>query len=425
MQQILSSINPDDGPHFVTAYIDDLLIFSPTLAEHLDHVRLVLEKLRDVGLKLNPGKCCFIRKEVEYLGHVITPHGLQPNDKLVTAVKEYVQPKNVQELRRFLGLASYYRRFVPQFAKIAHPLHQLTCKGTEFVWSQECETAFQQLKNNLVTTPVLAYPSFDKEFVLETDASAMGLGAVLSQYQADGLPHPIAYASRALSPSERNYGITDLETLAVVWALSHFHYYLYGHKVRIITDHTAVKAILDSPNPTGRHARWWTRVFGQGIELSIIHRAGKDNVAADALSRCPHGNPPNKGIGEDEVQVAIVSSSTENTSLLSQEPHSDPMSSELPMEQRKDPSIMVLIDYLLNGKLPKDKKQSQILVAKSSSYCLMDNILYFINSKKRKCRLAVVPKQLQKKIMEENHGGPLGGHYSGNWLYNILSNHWY
>ena len=128
---------------------------------------------------------------------------------------------------------------------------------------------------------------------------------VLAQLQPDGFTHPIAYASRALSPSERNYGITDLETLAVVWALSHFHYYLYGHRVTVITDHTAVKAILDSPNPSGRHARWWTRVFGQGIkEVSIVHRAGKENVAADALSRSPCGESPVEGIGQEEVQVA-------------------------------------------------------------------------------------------------------------------------
>ena len=151
-------------------------------------------------------------------------------------------------------MASYYRRFVLQFAKIVHPLHQLTCKEVDFQWSDACDTAFKQLKQRLVSAPVLTYPNFDDDFVLETDASVMGLGAVLAQIQSDGFPHPIAFASRALSPSERNYGITDLETLAVVWALSHFHYYLYGHKVTVITDHTAVKAVLDSPNPSGCHA---------------------------------------------------------------------------------------------------------------------------------------------------------------------------
>ena len=208
MQQVLCGVNPESGPSFVAAYIDDLLIFSVSLQEHLDHLRQVIHRLREVGLKVNPGKCQFIRSEVEYLGHVITPVGLRPNSKLVEAVRDYSPPKNIQELRRFLGLTSYYRRFVNQFAKVAEPLHRLTRKNAVFQWSQECQTAFEELKGRLVTPPVLAYPNFDADFVLEMDASHQGLGAVLSQRQEDGKLHPIAYASRALSGAEKNYGIT-------------------------------------------------------------------------------------------------------------------------------------------------------------------------------------------------------------------------
>ena len=132
MQQVVTAVNPVDGPTFVTAYIDDLLVFSSSLTEHFDHLHLILEKLREVGLKLNPAKCCFLRKEFEYLGYVIAPTGLKPNAKLVTAARDYAPPQNVKELKRFLGLASYYRRFIPQFAKIAHPLHQLTRKDVNF-----------------------------------------------------------------------------------------------------------------------------------------------------------------------------------------------------------------------------------------------------------------------------------------------------
>ena len=148
--------------------------------------------------------------------------------------------------------------------------------------------AFQHLKQCLVSCPVLAYPKFDEDFILEADASVMGLGAALAQRQSDGFAHPIAYASRALSPSKRNYRITDLETLAVFWALSHFHRYVYGHKVTVITNHAPVKRILNASNPSGRHARWWTRVFGQGIkEVSIVHRAGKEKCC----SRCAVKKP--------------------------------------------------------------------------------------------------------------------------------------
>ena len=251
MQQVLAGVNPDQGPNFVAAYIDDLLVFSSSLQTHLDHLYHVMKRIREVGLKVNPSKCQFIRQEVEYLGHVITPEGLRPNDKLIKAVKEYTLPKNVQELKRFLGLASYYRRFVHQFSRVAQPLHRLTCKNTEFDWSDECQSAFERLKELLVTSPILAYPNFQRDFLLETDASHQGLGAVLSQVQSDNRSHPIAYASRGLTPAEKNYGITDLETLAVVWSISHFHYYLYGHKVTVYTDHSAVKSVLETSSPSG------------------------------------------------------------------------------------------------------------------------------------------------------------------------------
>jgi len=156
------------------------------------------------------------------------------------------------------------------------PLYQLTCNGATSSWTEACHKAFEDLKTRLTEAPVLAYPSFDRDFILETDASLKGLGAVLSQRQDEKL-HPIAFASRALNPQEKNYAITELETLAVVWAITHFHYYLYGHRVTVYTDHPAVKAVLETPNPSGKHARWWTRVYGRGVkEVQIVYRAGRE-----------------------------------------------------------------------------------------------------------------------------------------------------
>lgn len=163
------------------------------------------------------------------------------------------------------------------------PLHALTRKSAPFEWTGNCQTAFDQLRSKLVAAPVLAYPDFGKDFILETDASVIGLGAVLSQVQQDGKVHPVAYASRALSSTGKNYAITELETLAVVWAVTHFRYYLYGHSVKIFTDHTAVKAVLGTPQPNGKHTRWWSKVFGSGIkEVEIVYRPGKENANADA-----------------------------------------------------------------------------------------------------------------------------------------------
>ena len=174
--------------------------------------------------------------------------------------------------------------------------------------------------------------------------------------------------------------------LAVVWAFSHFHHYVYGHKVTVITDHTAVKAILDTFNPSGRHARWWMRVFGQGIkEVSIVHTAGKENVAADALSRSPCGDSPVEGIGQEEVQVAAITSNSRNplTTLEPIQPHHT-LLTELRVEQRKDPSIAAIMDYLEKNQLPSNTKQSHVIAAKAHSYCVVDGIFYLINGKKAK-----------------------------------------
>lgn len=170
MQRVLMDLNPEDGPAFVSTYIDDVLVFSSTFEEHLIHISHVLDRLIQVRLKLKPSKCHFICREVEYLGHLITPHGILPNPRRIVAVREYPIPKSVKEVRQFLGIASYYRRFVQGFAKVAQPLHALTQKGAVFSWTQSCQGAFNKLTNLLVEAPVLVHPDFDKPFTLETDA---------------------------------------------------------------------------------------------------------------------------------------------------------------------------------------------------------------------------------------------------------------
>ena len=163
MQRVLMGLNPTDGPEFVSVYIDDVLVFSRTLEDHLVHLRKVIERLEEAGLKLKPSKCQFIRKEVQYLGHLITPLGLMTNPRLVSAVSAFPVPRNVRETRQFLGLSSYYRRFIPLFAKIARPLHQLTKKNAHFEWTSACQEAFRVLKEKLCEAPVLAYPSFQND----------------------------------------------------------------------------------------------------------------------------------------------------------------------------------------------------------------------------------------------------------------------
>ena len=217
MQRVLAGLNPDAGPDFVAVYIDDVLVFSRTVEDHLNHLRAVIQRIMEAGLKLKPSKCHFAQREVEYLGHLVTPEGLKPNRQLFEAITEFSTPANVSEVRRFLGLASYYRRFIDGFAKIAAPLQELTRKNTPFHWTEACNKSMRTLKTQLTSALVLAYPSFHRPFTVETDASIIGLGAVLQQTQEDSKLHPVAYASRSLTAAEQNYSITELEALAVVW----------------------------------------------------------------------------------------------------------------------------------------------------------------------------------------------------------------
>lgn len=245
----------------------------------------MLDRVRVAGLRLKPKKCSIAQLSVEYLGHVVSAEGVQTDPKKLQAVAQYPTPTDLKSLRSFHGLTSYYRRFVPGFSKVANPLYTLTKKDVSFIWNPECQQAFEQLKELLRASPVLCFPNFRRPFILETDASGTGLGAVLAQQQPDGTIHPIAYASRSLQKHERNYGITELEGLGVVWAVKNFRAYLYGHKCTVFTDHEALKSLLNMPQPSGELARWGMAL--QELDLTIMHRSGKHNSNADALSRCP------------------------------------------------------------------------------------------------------------------------------------------
>ena len=417
-------LNPTDGPDFVSVYIDDVLVFSQSLADHIKHLELVIARLIQAGLKLRPGKCRFIRQEVEYLGHVITPAGLLTSARHVAAVREFSTPTSVTEVRRFLGLASYYRRFIPSFAKLAQPGHSLH----SLAWTEACETAFGVLKQKLREAPVLAFPAFDRGFILETDASIQGIGAVLSQTQDDGTRHPIAFASRALSPAERNYGITELETLAVVWAVSHFRTYLYGQEVVVYTDHSSVRAVLQNPNASGKHARWWAKVHGSGIKkVDIVYRPGKENLSADALSRSPSSQTEGEEL-ESDVQVwGIMEEVTDIPHLLQLTPERGSVSDHevFAREQLKDTRIAEMLHYLQTEALPEDEKCARKVCARADLFTVQDGVLYYIDVKQESRRRAIVPSHLRSAVMEQVHRGLNGGHFSGRRLYNVLVRSWW
>ncbi len=215
----------------------------------MGRLREVFTRFRKANLKLKPSKCFLFQQAVNYLGHVVSEDGK------IEAVKHWPTPANVKEVRSFVGFASYYRRFIRSFADIARPLHRLTEKSRDFKWDSDCEKSFETLKRCLQEAPILAYPKPEGQYVLDTDASGDGIGAVLSQVQ-DGAERAIAYASRTLSKPERNYCVTRRELLAVTFFLSQFKQYLYGRKIIIRTDHASLRWLINFRNPEGQLARW-------------------------------------------------------------------------------------------------------------------------------------------------------------------------
>jgi hypothetical protein len=224
---------------FTVVFIDDILIYSKTLEEHNEHLRKVLERLRSEKLYAKLEKCEFWLDSVSFLGHVISGEGVAVDPEKVKDVVEWTRPTSVFEIRSFLGLAGYYRRFIEGFSKLSRPLTALTQKNARFVWTDECEQCFQELKRRLVTAPVLALPTESGNFVVYSDTSKKGLGCVLMQ---NG--NVIAYASRQLKPYEQNYPTHDLELAAVVFALKIWRHCLYGERCEIYTDHKSLKYLF-------------------------------------------------------------------------------------------------------------------------------------------------------------------------------------
>ena len=395
-------------------YLDDILIASKTFEEHLDHLREVFDRLRKAGLRLKPKKCLLLRREVPYLGHVISKEGIRPDPAKTEKVHRFPTPVDETKVRQFLGLASYYRRFVPGFAQIAAPLHALTKKNAVFHWTPECESAFSKLKELLTTAPVLSYPVFGPqcEFILETDASGVGLGAILAQKQVDGSVHPVAYASRTLDSHERNYGISEMETLALVWAVRYFRPYLLGHHTTVYTDHAACRSLLGSARPSGKLGRWAPTI--QEMDLTILHRSGKKNANADALSRNP-------ALVVDETAL-VCSVEAEEDPLLMQ---FDQSMTEIRELQQKDPDLVSYFEYFEQGVIPTDDKAARKLIMECKKYELVDGVLHFENPSFPGRWCIVVPKAVRPTLLKEAHAGCFAGHLSQRKIYDRLRRSYY
>ena len=293
-------------------YLDDVIVSGKSFDDMVNNLRQIFERFQQAGLKLKPRKCTLFSKQVEFLGHVISEQGIKTDPKKTECIDKWPTPKNVHDVRAFLGLCGYYRKFVYSFSEIAKPLYKLTEKKTPFVWSDECSVAFEMLKDKLVQSPILAHPDFTKPFILDVDASEKCIGAVLSQETEDG-ECVIAYGSRTLTQSERRYCVTRKELLALVNFVKFFRHYLYGKKFHVRTDHGSLRWLMNFKNPEGQVARWIE--FLSAFHMDIEHRPGRSHGNADGVSRIPCRQCGKNEDNEEDQKLYQVSQNESSTNI--------------------------------------------------------------------------------------------------------------
>ena len=265
-------------------FIDDIIVFGKNFEEHINRVEEVLERIEAAGLKLKPAKCLLLQQEVVFLGHVVSGEGVKPSPTNISKIMSWPKPKTAKQIKQLVAMGSYYRRYVKNFASIVRPMIELTKKGKKFLWTEACDLSFDQMRRALLSTDVMGYP-LDKagEFILDVDASDIGIGGILHQVQGDR-ERVIAYASRSLNKAEKNYCITEKELLAVRYFIEYFRQYLLGRRFRVRSDHQALVWLFQLKEPRGKIARW-LEILSQ-YDFSIEYRRGKDQGHCDALSRC-------------------------------------------------------------------------------------------------------------------------------------------
>src|SRR5690349_4952694 len=295
-QRVMNDMFRDLIGKVLFVYIDDVTIYTKTFKEHMEVLEEVLRRIQKHRMYIKPKKCTFAAEEVHLLRHIINKEGVKTDPSKISAVKEYPVPESKTEVRAFMGLVGYYRHYIPRCSKIAEPINRTLKKDIPFKWTDEAQLAFEDLKEKLTTAPVLARPDMKRTFKLHTDACKTGLGAVLTQdfpvpgkFKKDGSPvmqeKVISYASRSNHGAKSNYGATHLEQLAVVWAVDHYKHYLYRKPFYVITDHTALKALMSQEDPKGKFARWSMRL--QPYDIDLLYKPGRLHQNADTLSCRP------------------------------------------------------------------------------------------------------------------------------------------
>lgn len=360
-------------------YLDDLIIFGNSLENHNKNLIDVFTRLRQVNLKLNPRKCNFLKKDILYLGHVITSEGVLPDPEKISALSNWPIPKNLEELIRFIAFANYYRKFIKNFANIAYPLTKLTKKNALFIWDQECQTAFSTLKSIISSPPILQYPNFSSnhKFILQTDASKYSLGAVLCNDNRK----PIAFASRNLNKAEINYPTGEKELLAIVWAVKHFRPYLYGRTFVIETDHKPLIYLFGMRDPSSRLLKF--RLLLEEYDFIVEYIKGSTNIPADSMSRLPITSTDLKNMHESIITV-MTRSQYRNVQESQHSPSAMGTTDDWPAQPRvveihSKSRMSVELKFIDNDKL-NNLRRSNDIDMESKEFCYSSSkMTLFIN----------------------------------------------
>ena len=416
-QELMSIVLQGLG-HFATAYLDDILIYSETLEQHMSHLETVFERLRQHGLKLKLKKCSFLQLETQYLGFIINGRGISPDPKKVEAIRTLPTPTCVREVRSFIGMCSYYRRFIPNFSEIAEAVIALTQKFARFNWTEECQNGFDYLKQSLTVVPLLAYPDPNKPYTLYTDASNTCIGACLTQESDDQelfLPNvrtekPIYYLSHKLSKTQCKWSTIEKEAFAIHFGLQKLDYYLHNAKFVIKTDHKPLKYLLESPMQNKKIQLWALGMAGYNCTIEYI--PGTENTCADLLSRKPdtkdeetETEPFDLDMNDNAFEVGAINSNEFNPKHFAgravsenakpEIPESDLIHVDMTVEQAKDEEIMGLKKILEHGEPSKAIKRR---------YLVDNDILYYLSDPDDNPTLRLfVPKHLRQMVVSQYH----------------------
>ena len=395
-------------------YLDDIICFSRMFEQHICDLNDIFKRLRQANLRLKIAKCNFACKEIKYLGHIISNTGIRTNPELTDKIRNYPTPTNLKQLRGFVGLAQYYRKFIRDFSIIARPLYDLTKKAVKFTWTAECAHTFEILKDKLCSAPILAYPDFNKQFILYCDASLQGIGYILSQTRDGGEGESvIAYAGRGITPRERKYGISELEALSVVSGVKHFDPYLRHSKFQIVTDHNCLTYLFGLNKPAGRLGRW--SITLQMYDYTIIHRPGKIHQNTDALSRMPHPPLQENDVIYDDDMIGIIAMQlpSENDQVKIATPDITVNVADL---QRQDISLKQLIDCIQDKPTLPDTKKMNSLRKRVQNYVMENDKLYYVRPKTTdnvttgNKKLLVIPESLKMTVLRNKHDVSTAGH---------------